>query len=1480
MAKRILAFLLCVLMILPLLLACNDTQPPEHTHTYADAWSSSDDSHWKDATCGHEQKSEEGAHKFGDATLIEGELCSTCSVCGFVQKEIHAHEYGEWETVTAATIFAEGAQMRACKFVGCEASERRAIPAVAVASLSISTLPRKLHYYEDERLDVTDMVVHAVGADGSRTDVTALVSMDKQVLSDADTSVTVSYAGKNASFEIVVYTIAAHPHTYEGEWKIGTPATILAEGQKYRVCTFDGCQQREFARIDKIVVTALELVSPPEKLVYAVGEKLDADGMTVVAIGADGSRTDVTASVSYDDHALSLTDTAVTVRYADKNVSFEIAVYTFDTHPHNYVGEWKVATPATIFAEGQKYRVCTFQGCEQRELARMDKIAVTALELVTLPEKLTYTAGDMLDTAGMTVVAIGADASRTDVTALVSVDKQEISGADTIVTVSYDGKNTSFEIVIHTLDAHPHTYEGEWKIATPATILAEGRKYRVCTFDGCQQREYARIGKIAVTALELVNPPEKLTYTAGDMLDTAGMTVTAIGADASRADVTALVSVDKQVLSGADTTVTVSYGGKHVSFEIVVYTLDAHPHTYEGEWKVATPATILTEGQKYRACTFDGCRVRELERIDKIAVTALELVSPPENLIYAAGDKLDTDGMAVVAIGADASRTDVTALVSVDKQVLALTDTAVTLRFADKSVAFHVTVRAVKTVAQALTCSDGELVWAEGLFVGVADEIEGAQPALLLKDVQSDKLIAVQGVPYGSFPDYGYNKGDLVRLFATVVCESYDSSDTATENKVCLQFSDQNPDRADLTVRSCGNTVTYALDGAVELRSWNDVKKLFKPATLQAYTYVHFKGSVWFNSYYAANDGVPVYRFHMNEAATGLTAIKPDTKRCLTLKQNTLNANLPATLTSFFADYLGITTYPGAKANEIEFYAVVTATNPVNYQLVILDPSWLGGEKQKIEIKTQQDVVREVGYAYYRQGEQIHYDQRYRDDVIDPESATTQRQVYLDCSCYVNAVYYEAFGANILGVPVTQSSPSTDRYVKYAKNHRNDAKYPDAIGYWETDDYTEEAEQEALLAQISGMLQVGDVVVYRYGETSESSGHTLLYIGDGYFLHSTGRSGTHSYSSTTNKDVATSMELTHGTVQKVSAAELFTNKDSTMYLFYNSAERKMFKFCVLRPLARGLTVNEKTEKRMALAGLSFEKTVEPGLRAAVERGGQITYTLRIENHSSNVYENLPFKEILSEHLQFVRGSEGMVVSGREITASVSIGAMETVTLRWTAKVKADAPLGARIEGNATELNGFPLSTEANYVGKFTPEQLSAIASAALAAAESGKSYTDPILFANELYQGLLGEDLIKLQSAAELIEGSFSVWSASVTNYFKLNPDAPYIDITVPHLYNGDQIHRLETVTGLHRENNFMQGDLIFCKQGGSCYLFVYVGNRQFVRVTTSATSATVVANGKEFFRRAEDGTSYMNSLACRFRAFDFCLALRPTMAP
>ena len=612
------------------------------------------------------------------------------------------------------------------------------------------------------------------------------------------------------------------------------------------------------------------------------------------------------------------------------------------------------------------------------------------------------------------------------------------------------------------------------------------------------------------------------------------------------------------------------------------------------------------------------------------------------------------------------------------------------------------------SVAQVINnAPDGETAVLQGLYVGVSDEGAGKEKEMLLKDQNTDQLIAVRGVPYGSFPHYGYQKGDLVRLSGTLVRAIYDAQDKNTQNKTYLVFDENNSAAIEDTILSRGNAVSYQLSDAVTIDSWNAMKEFFDAATLEAYTYVHFKGDMWFNTYCKAADGVPLHRLSMRELAGKLAAIKPDGARAVGIRQNALEANLPTAMATHFDELVGDTGFPGKHA-KVDFYAVVSATNNVNFQLTILDYSWLNAKDAKIEINTPEDVVREVGLAFQRQGTQIYYDQRYRDENPSPENATAQQRLFLDCSSFVNAVYYEAFGVNIQRVPITERSPQTGNYASYAKE--NLGKSADIIGYWETDDYPTRDAQRELLTSVLSMLKVGDVLDYRHGKTSATSGHALLYIGDGMFLHSTGGQATYdSANPEKNEDICNAMEMTHGTVQKIAASALFTDTTSNRYLFRNDKSDKMFHFCVIRPLALGLTATEKTQNRMKLAGVSMEKLISPGVAHTVARGGEITYTMIIQNYSSNSYQNVLLEDTLSEHLTFVSGTEGLSVNGQKLTMALSIGAMERLTVSWTAKVKDTAPLGARIESNATALGGVKVFDTVNFVGAYTAEQQNALA---------------------------------------------------------------------------------------------------------------------------------------------------------------------------
>ncbi len=774
------------------------------------------------------------------------------------------------------------------------------------------------------------------------------------------------------------------------------------------------------------------------------------------------------------------------------------------------------------------------------------------------------------------------------------------------------------------------------------------------------------------------------------------------------------------------------------------------------------------------------------------------------------------------------------------------------------------------SVAEAvLDVAAGETVLVEGLFAGVADEGAGYQKELILKDTASDQLIAVQGVTYGTFPEYGYEKGDLVRLYGTVVRERYDAEDSKSENKTYLTFSDRNPESAEQTIVSRGNRVIYRLNNVVTLQNWIEMKDFFKANTLEAYTYVRIKGSVWFNSYCNTSDGVPLHRLSMNPAATSLTAIKPDGARAIGIRQNTLSANVPAAMTAFFDECLGDAKYPGQKMTDTDFYAVVTATNSVNFQLTILDASWLCGMEEPIEIKTQQDIVKEVGFSYYRQGAQIYYDQRWRDENPVPELATAQQQLFLDCSSYVNAVYYEAFGVNIQGVSVAERSPQTGNYSNYAKS--NLGKSPDVVGYWETANYKTISEQVALLEQVYAMLQVGDVLVWRRGENGATSGHAMLYVGDGLFLHSTGSQATgDSTDPTGNKDIGDSMGITYGTVQKLSADAVFTDMTNSRYIF-RSSSNKVHNFCVLRPLALGLTATQKTENRMKIAGLSMEKRVEPGLRASVARGEEITYTLRIENHSSNAYTGVVFEDILSDQLIFTGGSSKIAANGQKLTATLSIGPFGSVTLRWSAKVKADATVGAHIENGSTSLGGVNIAMPNNFVGAYASEQLTLVAEKAREYAAKGESFGDPLAFAEVVWRDAVGVEPFAPESAANVMDDLFVEWGTS----FGLNEQSALVGMAVPNLYSGTKVHRLADIVQIHTESDFMLGDLILCEWNGHYRLLVYVGKGEFVQVDTVTGTATLVQNGPESFQYG-NGSYYNNSVTSQLRTYEKCVVLRP----
>ena len=128
------------------------------------------------------------------------------------------------------------------------------------------------------------------------------------------------------------------------------------------------------------------------------------------------------------------------------------------------------------------------------------------------------------------------------------------------------------------------------------------------------------------------------------------------------------------------------------------------------------------------------------------------------------------------------------------------------------------------------------------------------------------------------------------------------------------------------------------------MEDWEDWTTNFKVDTLANYTYVRIKGTVYLNKYAASSvaDKVALYRPHMNAKVSDLASIKPDGTRAVGFRENVLTANIGDAWTNYFTTAWSTSTSSSAsKSQTVDIIAVFTGSNSINFQLTILEASWL-----------------------------------------------------------------------------------------------------------------------------------------------------------------------------------------------------------------------------------------------------------------------------------------------------------------------------------------------------------------------------------------------------------------------------------------------------------------------------------------------------------------------------------------------------------
>lgn len=336
----------------------------------------------------------------------------------------------------------------------------------------------------------------------------------------------------------------------------------------------------------EFIPVKIQVVTPPTKTIYKVGERLDLSGIVVNLVGTNGVQIDVTSACTFspaNNTVLTASDTTVTVTYLYQHdgTTFttsqalvirelsSIAVTTPPTKTAYQTGETLDLTGIVVtatYSDGFTANVtsdCTFNPANGTVLSSSDtsvtityvegsitkttSVAIGVKELVSiavthLPTKTSYMDGETLDLTGLVVTATYDDTTTLDVTAHCAfspADGDTLTTSDTTILISYT--------------------EGTVTKTTSQAITVIG------------------LSSIAIT-----QAPTTTSYKIGDTLDLTGIEVTATYSDNTTEDVTSQCTfspANGATLTSSNASVTASFTFGSTT-KTATQAITVEPHKY------------------------------------------------------------------------------------------------------------------------------------------------------------------------------------------------------------------------------------------------------------------------------------------------------------------------------------------------------------------------------------------------------------------------------------------------------------------------------------------------------------------------------------------------------------------------------------------------------------------------------------------------------------------------------------------------------------------------------------------------------------------------------------------------------------------------------------------------------------------------------------------------------------------------------------
>lgn len=335
-----------------------------------------------------------------------------------------------------------------------------------------------------------------------------------------------------------------------------------------------------------------------------------------------------------------------------------------------------------------------------------------------------------------------------------------------------------------------------------------------------------------------------------------------------------------------------------------------------GAWKTYDPAHTGKSADKPNA--YDSIDVT----FNSKYVLALTLTKQPDRTVYNTDEIFDTTGMEITALMNDGT-TQVVTDYFIEEPKLYANTTSVTVNYQGATVSVPVTVY-TSVEATHWYVYDGTIKLL-GYYVGIADEGLNSDKEILLKDTQTNAILAIRTENFDTVKDQ-FAIGSLLVVTGTQMTDS----NANTPGKRYLQAT---------AFELYAQPSDYSFDTtwAKGVSDWAGMQELYNVDTLRPYTLVKLTGTIYLHYYEGSDTGN--YRVHMNAEAAGAADIKPDGKRAVCLRQNMLEHNLGADWQELFGGE-DVSSYPGA-CYEGTIYAVYTGANGTYMQLTILDPSWI-----------------------------------------------------------------------------------------------------------------------------------------------------------------------------------------------------------------------------------------------------------------------------------------------------------------------------------------------------------------------------------------------------------------------------------------------------------------------------------------------------------------------------------------------------------